>query len=50
MRTYYNKNKEKYPKIHIIFEKPLPGRIVYEDGKIYEEKEGIFEMMREVAE
>ena len=50
IKTYYNKNKEKYPKVHIIFEKPLPGRIVYRDGKIYEEKDGMYEVMREVKE
>lgn len=50
IKTYYNKNKSKYPKVHIIFEKPLPGRIVYEGGSIYEEKDGSFELMREVKE
>lgn len=50
IKTYYNQNKTKYPKVHIIFEKPLPGRIVYEDGRIYEEKDGSFELMREVKE
>ena len=50
IRTYYNRHKEQYPKVHIIFEKPLPGRIVYEDGRIYEEKDGIYELMKEVRE
>ena len=48
IKTYYNQHKSQYPKVHIIFEKPLPGRIVYEDGRIYEEKDGNFELMREV--
>lgn len=48
IKTYYNQHKTEYPKVHIIFEKPLPGRIVYEDGRIYEEKDGSFELMREV--
>ena len=50
IKTYYNHNKEKYPKVHVIFEKPLPGRIVYESGCIYEEKDGRYELMREVKE
>ncbi|MER2080031.1 MAG: FtsK/SpoIIIE domain-containing protein [Ruminococcus sp.] len=50
IRTYYNRHKEQYPEVHIIFEKPLPGRIVYEDGRIYEEKDGIYELMKEVRE
>ncbi len=50
IKTYYNQNKSKYPKVHIIFEKPLPGKIVYESGKIYEEKDGSFEIMRVVKE
>ena len=50
IKTYYNRNRTKYPKVHIIFEKPLPGKIVYEDGKIYEEKDGSFGLMREVKE
>lgn len=50
IKTYYNKNRSKYPKVHIIFEKPLPGRIVYEGGQIFEEKDGSFELMREVKE
>ncbi len=50
IKTYYNKNKDKYPKVHIIFEKPLPAKIVYRDGKIYEEKDGKYEVVREVKE
>ncbi|MBR1481559.1 MAG: hypothetical protein IJ598_01180 [Ruminococcus sp.] len=50
IRTYYNQHKEQYSKVHIIFEKPLPGKIVYENGSIYEEKDGIFELMKEVRE
>ena len=50
VRTYYDKNKKKYPKVHIIFEKPLPNRVVYESGALYEEKDGIFELMKEVRE
>ena len=50
VKTYYDQNKQKYPKVHIIFEKPLPNRIVYEGGAIYEEKDGIFELMKEAAE
>ena len=50
VKTYYEQNKEKYHKVHIIFEKPLPNRIVYEGGAIYEEKDGIFELMKEVGE
>lgn len=48
IKTYYNQHKSEYPKVHIIFEKPLPGRIVYEAGSIYEEKDGSFELLREV--
>lgn len=48
IKTYYNQHKTEYPKVHIIFEKPLPGRIVYEAGSIYEEKDGSFELLREV--
>ncbi len=50
IKTYYNQHKSEYPKVHIIFEKPLPGRIVYESGRIYEEKDGSFELLREVRE
>ena len=50
IKTYYNRNRSNYPKVHKIFEKPLPGRIVYENGSIYEERDGRFELMREVAE
>ena len=50
IKTYYNRNKANYPKVHIIFEKPLPGRMVYENGRIYEERDGRFELMKEVAE
>ena len=47
VKTYYNRNKSRYPKVHIIFEKPLPGKMVYEDGKIYEERDGRFEFLKE---
>ncbi len=50
VKTYYNRNKTRYPKVHVIFEKPLPGRIVYENGNIYEERDGRFEIMREAVE
>ncbi|MBR1393330.1 MAG: cell division protein FtsK [Ruminococcus sp.] len=50
IKTYYNRNKQRYPKVHIIFEKPLPGRMVFENGNIYEERDGRFELMREAAE
>ena len=50
VKTYYNRNKASYPRVHIIFEKPLPGRIVYENGNIYEERDGRFELMREAEE
>ena len=50
IKTYYNQHKTEYPKVHIIFEKPLPGKIVYENGCIYEEKDGSYELLREVKE
>ena len=50
VKTYFNRSKANYPKVHIIFEKPLPGRIVYENGSIYEERDGRFELMREAEE
>ena len=50
IKTYYNRNKARYPKVHIIFEKPLPNRIIYENGSIYEERDGRFELMREAEE
>lgn len=50
VKTYYNRNKSRYPKVHIIFEKPLPGKMVYENGSIYEERDGKFELMREMTE
>lgn len=50
IKTYYNQHKSDYPKVHIIFEKPLPEKIVYEDGRIYEERDGSFELLREVKE
>ena len=46
IKTYYNRNRERYPKVHIVFEKPLPGRLVYENGNVYEERDGRFELMR----
>ena len=50
IKTYYNRNRSRYPKVHTIFEKPLPGKLVYESGKIYEERDGRFELMREMTE
>ncbi len=46
IKTYYNRNSERYPKVHIVFEKPLPGKLVYENGNVYEERDGRFELMR----
>ena len=50
VKTYYNRNKSRYPKVHIIFEKPLPGKMVYDKGNIYEERDGRFELMREMTQ
>ncbi len=47
IKTYYNRNRAHYPKVHIIFEKPLPGRLVYENGNVYEERDGRFELREE---
>lgn len=50
IKTYYNRNKNNYPPVHIIFQRPLPSKVVYEDGKLYEEKDGRFELTREMNE
>lgn len=48
IKTYYDKNSEKYPSPHIVFQKPLPNRMVLKDGIIYEYQDGKFEPVREV--
>ncbi|MEE5993986.1 MAG: FtsK/SpoIIIE domain-containing protein [Oscillospiraceae bacterium] len=50
IKTYFNENKGKYTQPHIIFQKPLPTNLVYEDGRIYEEKDGRYEKIREIPE
>ena len=50
IKTYFNKNRNRYPQPHIIFQKPLPNDIVFEDGRIYEEKDGRYELVREITQ
>ena len=50
IKTYFNRNRNRYPQPHIIFQRPLPNDIVYEDGRIYEEKDGRYELVREITQ
>ena len=50
IKTYYNRNRDKHPQPHIVFQKPLPQNIVYEDGRIYEERDGRYELIKELQE
>ncbi|MCR4645631.1 MAG: cell division protein FtsK [Oscillospiraceae bacterium] len=48
IKTYYDEHSSEYPTPHIVFQKPLPSRMVLKDGVIYDYQDGKFEPMREV--
>ena len=48
IKTYYDTHSEKYPSPHIVFQKPLPQKMVLKNGIIYEYQDGKFEAVREV--
>lgn len=48
IKTYYDEHSSKYPAPHIVFQKPLPNRMVLKNGVIYEYQDGKFEPFREV--
>ena len=48
IKTYYDKNAGKYPTPHIVFQKPLPDRMVLENNTVFEFTDGKFEAVREV--
>ena len=48
IKTYYDAHSSEYPSPHIVFQKPLPSRMVLKNGVIYEYQDGKFEPVREV--
>lgn len=48
IKTYYDTHTGAHPAPHIVFQKPLPNRMVLKDGAIYDYQDGKFEFMREV--
>ncbi|MBR3630591.1 MAG: cell division protein FtsK [Oscillospiraceae bacterium] len=48
IKTYYDEHSSEYPTPHIVFQKPLPSRMVLKDGVIYDYQDGKYEPMREV--
>jgi len=48
IKTYYDQNSHRYPVPHIVFQKPLPNKMVLKNGCIYEYQDGKYEPVREV--
>ncbi len=48
IKTYYDAHSSDYPIPHIVFQKPLPSKMVLKNGVIYEYQDGKFEPVREV--
>lgn len=48
IKKFYNMNSDKMNAPHIIFQRPLSNNLVYEDKRIYEYKDGRYEVIWEV--
>lgn len=48
IKTYYDAHSSEHPMPHIVFQKPLPDRMVLKNKIIYEYQDGKFEPVREV--
>ncbi|MBE6843098.1 MAG: cell division protein FtsK [Ruminococcus sp.] len=48
IKTYYDKHSDLYSAPHIVFQKPLPSKMVLKDGAIYDYQDGKFGFMKEV--
>lgn len=48
IKTYYDAHSSDHPAPHIVFQKPLPGKMILRDGMILEYQDGKYEPIREV--
>lgn len=48
IKTYYDTHSGDHPAPHIVFQKPLPGRMLLKNGMIYEYQDGKYEPVRGV--
>ena len=48
IKTYYDENTDKFTAPHIVFQQPLPNKMILEDNKIYSYHDGKYKFMREV--
>ena len=48
IKTYYDLNSSRYPAPHIVFQKPLPNKMILKDNVIYAYQDGKYEPVREV--
>ena len=46
IKTYFDRNSERYPTPHIVFQKPLPDRMILKNGMIYDDQDGKITPMR----
>lgn len=48
IKSYYEQHRDECTPAHIIFHKPLPADMVYESGRVYEERDGRYEVIGEI--
>lgn len=48
IKTYYDLNSSRYPAPHVVFQKPLPNKMILKDNVIYAYQDGKYEPVREV--
>ena len=48
IKTYFDENTDKFTAPHIVFQQPLPNKMILEDNKIYSYHDGKYKFMREV--
>jgi len=46
IKTYFDRNSDRYVTPHIVFQRPLPEKMVYKNGIIYEYQDGTYNEVR----